>query len=254
MLPGNCPALSNEVLISRAGPSVNMKLIGEQSQLLFDCDFLMSLPVSGWPLPANEWRTRERIWPEQPTVNWLTKLPCHLIGKPRNEHDFVGWRYSFSRQELELTNLISLDARLCYVALKFIFKKHLSPLESGLKSYHMLTLFFWFIEQKCVAFRNDENSDFNENLRMLLKFVLHHLEIKRVPHYFISSINLLNQEKNKSSFENVSVTLRKIISCEDILTHYAVDRRAFEHMVLNDDIHQKIKRGKEGIEAESINL
>ena len=148
-------ASGNKVLITRSGPSVNLKVIGEHCQLSFDCDFLLSLPVYGWPSPANEWKIRNRRWPDQQTVEWLSSLPCHLIAKPVHKSDFDGWRYSFIRQELELSNMLCPDARLCYIALKFIFKKHLKFIASGLKSYHMLTLFFWFNEQQHPQFWTD---------------------------------------------------------------------------------------------------
>merc|ERR1711915_358782 len=91
---------------------------------------------------------RQRKWPSEEFVQRLTHLPCHVIAKPISVQDDQTWRFSFSHQELEITSAMNKNARLCYIALKLIFKKHLRQLNSGLKSYHMLTLFLWFLEAK----------------------------------------------------------------------------------------------------------
>jgi hypothetical protein len=89
--------------LTHTGPSVNMKVLGRQDKEFFDCDFLLTLPVSGWPAPAREWRTRSRSWPRLETVNWLATLPCHVIPKPSKEGDKESWRFSFSCQEVEIS-------------------------------------------------------------------------------------------------------------------------------------------------------
>ena len=89
---------TNKVLITRAGPSVNMKVTAQRGQLVFDCDFLLSLPLASWPSPAQEWRARERLWPSRDQVKRLASLACHLVPKPAREGDTVSWRFSFSAQ------------------------------------------------------------------------------------------------------------------------------------------------------------
>ena len=165
-----------------------MKVTGHRSQTVFDCDFLLSFPVSGWPSPAAEWKTRMRTWPCQQTVDWLVSLPCHVIAKPILEGDEESWRFSFSRQEIELANILPHKARLCYVGLKLIFKKHLKCIFSGLKSYHMLTLFFWFMEEKqpyVWAKQAGYEVSFKTIFSSLLMFVSEALKNGYIPHYFI---------------------------------------------------------------------
>ena len=64
-----------------------MKVTGHGSQMVFDCDFLLSLPAACWPSPAIEWKMRRNTWPSKETVGWLVSMPCHLIAKPVTEGD-----------------------------------------------------------------------------------------------------------------------------------------------------------------------
>eukprot|EP00092_Neocalanus_flemingeri_P062339 GFUD01075194.1.p1 GENE.GFUD01075194.1~~GFUD01075194.1.p1 ORF type:complete len:809 (-),score=151.58 GFUD01075194.1:65-2260(-) len=238
---------SNKVFISRAGPSVNMKVTGQSGQLVFDCDFLLSLPVVGWPSPAGEWRIRERVWPGEEMVDWLVRLPCHLIPKPVNEGDQKTWRFSFSRQEVELAKILPHNARLCYVGLKHIFKKYLKSTYSGLKSYHILTLFFWFMERQDPRLW-EENGDFpfNTKLTSLLKFVAESLHRNFIPHYFIRTINLVKvmkvDKKEANTLQNVAKSIQNIIATEDVMNEYIYDETAFHAIVLNMSLHKNVLR------------
>ena len=183
---------------------------------MFDCDFLLAFPLSSWPSQAAEWRHRNRHWPDQTTVDMLTRLPCHVIPKPRHELDIDSWRFSFSRQELELAHEMPLNARLCYICVKLMFKKHIqieSP--SILKSYHILTMFLWFMETRSVfVWKNDSQESFEENLRTYLNFLCTMLENKKIPHYFISSINLLENllpHDDRNQLDKVAATIREMM-------------------------------------------
>eukprot|EP00092_Neocalanus_flemingeri_P039908 GFUD01043466.1.p1 GENE.GFUD01043466.1~~GFUD01043466.1.p1 ORF type:complete len:837 (+),score=156.43 GFUD01043466.1:125-2635(+) len=232
--------ISNKVLITRAGPSVNMKVTGHRGLVVFDCDFLLSLPVTGWPAQAWEWRTRKRIWPNQKTVDWLASLPCHLIPKPASKGNQESWRYSFSRQEIELAIILPHEARLCYIGLKHIFKKYLVSSFSGLKSYHMLTLFFWFMED------GNHSAAFDTMLRSLLQFVAKYLRCEYIPHYFIRSINLVTVMKvdsNKNhNLKAVSKTIQEILERRNISEKYIFDEMAFHTMALNRSLHERVLR------------
>ena len=195
--------------LTHTGPSVNMKVHGGQGREYFDCDFLLSLPVAGWPAPAREWRTRSRSWPRQETVYWLATLPCHVIPKPSKEGDKESWRFSFSCQEVEISTILPNNARLCYIALKLIFKKYLQSICSSLKSYHFLTLFFWFMEQNDPTIwiqTNWSETSFKSILSKLMLFVAEALNTANIPHYFIRSVNLVaNMKKDEVRFENVPI-------------------------------------------------
>ena len=89
---------TTNVILEKAGPSLNMKITGPQGRILFDCDFLLSFPLVFWPSPASEWIERARSWPDQATIQRLASLPCHVIAKPMTEGHRYTWRFSFSRQ------------------------------------------------------------------------------------------------------------------------------------------------------------
>ena len=160
--PFSSPFHKNEsfkFLVSRSGPSVNLQVTVDRGVAVFDCDMLLALPLTGWPLVATEWKIRQRKWPEKEQVDHLSSLPCHLIPKPMKEGDDEHWRFSFSRQELYLASILPYKARITYVALKYIFKKHLKKMSHGLKSYHMLTVFLWFMEDTNPEMWKDEDAN-----------------------------------------------------------------------------------------------
>ena len=41
-----------KVIIDKAGPSLNMKILGPDGLILFDCDFLLAFPLVIWPSTA----------------------------------------------------------------------------------------------------------------------------------------------------------------------------------------------------------
>eukprot|EP00092_Neocalanus_flemingeri_P064604 GFUD01078426.1.p1 GENE.GFUD01078426.1~~GFUD01078426.1.p1 ORF type:complete len:982 (-),score=180.67 GFUD01078426.1:82-3027(-) len=249
--------ISYNVLLTRAGPSVNMKVTGHRSQIVFDCDFLLSLPVAGWPSPAKEWKMRRRTWPSQDTVDWLVSLPCHLIAKPVTEGDEETWRFSFSRQEIEIANILPSKARLCYVGLKFIFKKHLKSIFSGLKSYHMLTLFFWFMEEEqtdIIWGKEDScNKSFKSIFLSLMKFVSKALSEGNIPHYFIRSINLVSimkkDRKDTKTIADVSKHIMKMVANQNFLEKFLYDRTAFHALVLNRAVHEEVLQDRQKAES-----
>ena len=273
---------TNKVLITRAGPSVNMKVTAQRGQLVFDCDFLLSLPLSSWPSPAQEWRARERLWPSRVQVERLASLPCHLVPKPASEFDTLSWRFSFSAQEIQLSSMLPLEARLCYVGLKHIFKKHLKTISPDLKSYHMLTIFLWFMESQdpkcwieddqkagdCIITVQSLSPEESEKagpkhlpsrslptlhmLSSLLGQAAQVLESLSLPHYFISSLNLLkisgvlgDGEKEKQ-VKAVAWKLRRMVM-DGGLEALLRNRMARHGRILHRDKHWRVveDRGQE---------
>ena len=43
---------NTKVIIDKAGPSLNMKILGSEGVILFDCDFLLAFPLVSWPSTA----------------------------------------------------------------------------------------------------------------------------------------------------------------------------------------------------------
>ena len=116
--------------------------------------------------------------------------------------------------------MLPISARHCYIGLKLIFKKWIKEaVPSYLKSYHMLTMFYWFLETKSPCFWDNESScSFEVNLRHLLLFVCEKLESCHIEHFFIRSINLIDKimalngkGDAKEDMKKVSLFIRSII-------------------------------------------
>ena len=71
--------------------------------------------------------------------------------------------------------------------LELIFKKIIkNKVPSILKSYHLLTLFFWFMEldAKVSSWDDDSVEAFVRNLEAFTLFVIDRLRNKNIPHYY----------------------------------------------------------------------
>ena len=80
---------------------------------------------------------------------------------------------------------------------KKIFKMKTTP--SNLKSYHLLTLFYWFMEGNLEEIWDDDSFEaFENNLKNLLLFVADQVYEEKIPHYFIRTLNLANLIKSPS--------------------------------------------------------
>ena len=66
--------------------------------------------------------------------------------KPDPTEDEFSWRLSFSRGELILAENINTNPRLVYLAAKLFWKNNIVPVCSLLKSYHIKTLLYHFLE------------------------------------------------------------------------------------------------------------
>ena len=153
-----------------------------------DCDFLLSFHSPAWPTSAREWRTRIRAWPDQDAVNTVVAGGCELVPKIGLNNDQFRWRLSFSRAEGFLASQVGPKQRICYLALKMFFKQKLKNVCSFLKSYHLKTLFFYFLERKSAEYWKTTSED--AVLKHLLEMVSGALQVKTCPHYFIHHVNL----------------------------------------------------------------
>ena len=263
------------VIIGKAGPSLNMKITSPDGIIIFDCDFLLSFPLVKWPSPAQEWVTRSRVWPDPVTVRRLASLPCHLIGKPMvtdTGADPYTWRFSFSNQvqiidvsytmsshfvcfqELELASIVPHNARLCYIGLKLIFKKFIKKkVPSVLKSYHLLTLFFWFLEKgkEVLSWDNNSTEAFVSNLEALALFVIDRLRNNNIPHYFISTVNIasvwgpVELKKKYHKLSKVADYMEDLVKSEDFPVKYISDQAVIHIMAFNPEEHMKIVKSRE---------
>ena len=115
---------------------------------------------------------------------------CQAVPKADPSGDEFSWRLSFSRGELLLSKHVTDRARMAYVAAKLFWKEKLKSLCPALRSYHLKTLFYHFLENTPAV--EVEESTTQELLQRLLLFLQKHLETRTCPHFFISSINLFD--------------------------------------------------------------
>ena len=91
-------------------------------------DLTYCLQCKEWP-HLSDWPSRpNRLWPSKEDIERVKNLGCHLVPKSQpNDKQGVTWRFSFVKAEVELSKLISLTARRCFIALKVIGKDFLYP-------------------------------------------------------------------------------------------------------------------------------
>ena len=198
--------------LRKAGPSIkiefsNTNLCSDAPTLAgitrhFIADITFSIPCRDWP-PISNWPSRtNRCWPRTEDIDRIVKLGCYLVPRCQdNDKEGTTWRFSFSSAEVELSKLITIEARTCFLALKIILKDFLRFTCSILKTYHLKTIFFNKLEKTGLEFwRSDNIEDAFLSLLQDLKLAF---ETKTCQHYWIPQINL---------FENISNRQLKALS------------------------------------------
>ena len=115
---------------------------------------------------------------------------CQAVPKADPSGDEFCWRLSFSRGELLLSKHVSPGARMAYVAVKLFWKEKLKSVCPVLRSYHLKTLFYHFLEATSAEEVQDSTTE--QLVNRLLQFIQKHLETRTCPHFFISNINLFD--------------------------------------------------------------
>eukprot|EP00092_Neocalanus_flemingeri_P070482 GFUD01086523.1.p1 GENE.GFUD01086523.1~~GFUD01086523.1.p1 ORF type:complete len:510 (-),score=90.62 GFUD01086523.1:100-1572(-) len=186
------PKDHTKILIEQEGPSVNMKVtIKSSDKILLDCDFLLALPLESWPASASEWITRTRKWPSQNTIRSLCSEKCYVVAKPRFPGDDSFWRISFSKQELDLAKELPEKARNVYLRLKVVFKQWIKLVYPELKSYHMKTAFYWWMEEQDPSQWEAAHLTSENLLDSLIQKLMIFIKTGNLPHYFLPAVNLL---------------------------------------------------------------
>ncbi len=165
-------------------------------------------------------------------------------------------KYLFLFKELELASIVPHNARLCYISLKLIFKKIIKgQVPSSLKSYHLLTLFFWFMELDRKVSSWDINSveAFVRNLRALMMFVSDRLRKGDIPHYFISTVNLAmvvsipsdDQKIKHYSLSEVADYIEDLVKSKKFPGKFISDQAVVHLMAFNPEEHLKIVESRD---------
>ena len=107
--------------------------------------------------------------------------------------------------------------------MKVFFKKRLKQVCPSIRSYHIKTLFYLFLEQEPIE--NVSNSSLEMLVKKLLSFLSFHLQIRVCPHYFISSLNLFDfypkssLDKVHKQMDNCVKIIKDSIQDKDLLVN-----------------------------------
>ena len=129
-----------------------------------------------------------RAWPGQDMVRRVVGGGCELVPKVGLVNDQFRWRLSFSRAEGFLASQMEPKPRVCYLALKIYLKRKLKHVCPFVKSYHLKTLLFYFMETKSTQYWKETSAEsvFLQLLQMLSEAFMN----RQCPHYFIRELNL----------------------------------------------------------------
>ena len=168
------------------GPNTSIKLAVSRK---IEVDLVFSLEVSGWPLPAEPWKTRRREWPNREVVQRIVQEGHHVVAKPSpGGNPDTEWRISFSKAELTLSKNMTQTQKNCYKFLKVIAAEEFSN-PKIVCSYYLKTTLLWALEKLPSDYWSD--SKIGERVLGLLDDLLGYLTSKNLPNYFIPEMNLL---------------------------------------------------------------
>ena len=236
------------------------------------CDIVLALSCAGWPLSANEWITRERMWPDKDLIKRIAQSGFHIVPKISREGDF---RLSFSSAETTLVRHWSRFQHKVVKAFKAVVKYYQNAWSSNMnkiiKSYHLKTIAFWYIEKR------PQNSFTEENvathLVLLLQELAEALRKQDLPMYFMPKVNLLkdvenyeevidmaekifNLSTNISAIEDVVARIAKPdlnAALEDMYFKY-LKWKSFKETVNSADVENRLSTDLRQNDSEEINL
>ena len=179
----------------------------------FLADITFSVPCKEWP-SISDWPSRQnRCWPSAEDVRRIVNLGFHLVPKSQEQGDpsQTTWRFSFSQAEVELSKLISDDARKCLLALKIVLKDFLTYTCSKLSSYHLKTIYLHRLERTGLEFWSENDGGGCEYAFMvLLRDLKIALDSGECNHFWIPQINLF-KDIHPHKLKSLSKVLDKVI-------------------------------------------
>ena len=174
-------------------------------------------------------------------MNEVSCLGCELVPKMGETSDIFHWILSCSRAEHYLAEKISPKQRACFLALKIYFKREFTDVCPFIRSYHLKTLFFFFLEGKSPTYWTEISE--RDILRNLLSMLAEFIQDNFCPHFFIADVNqwkLKNQEESKERRcqlnEGLKV-LREAIAREKVEDLFLSPSAKME--ILIEEVYQK---------------
>ena len=187
----------------------NQRFTGKVNTNQFLADITFSIPCKEWP-SISDWPSRlYRHWPRTADVERIVNLGCHLVPKSqKDDADETTWRFSFSQAEVELSKLITANARNCFLALKVIHKDFLVFTCPELTSYHLKTILLNKLETTGLDFWSADNTEVA--FLSLLEDLRGALDTKTCNHYWIPQVNLF-KDIAPHKLNSVSKVVAKVI-------------------------------------------
>ena len=164
-----------------------------------DYDLVYGFPCL-WPEEANSFFTPSRRckWPPTDVVNEMIPMGCCIVPKAHPlSKKLVNyeWRFSFSFAERHLALCLNNVCRKTYRVLKALIKHKVNwDLSDDDKfcTYYLKTILFWCCEKPNVDLTNSGEFCF-----ILLDRLMHFVEDGNIPHFFVSSCNLIDHVGEK---------------------------------------------------------
>ena len=147
----------------------------------------------------HEFRSRTRgPWPTAALINYLLQLPMLLVlvGHKHSQEFRLQARMSWSHFEYKLINELPESVRQGYIASKCVMKRFLKAHRgqdeaadgrSHIGSYHIKSVFLHFLEKQPL-------SSITSPFKLFLELLTHldvHLQVGKLPHYFLAQCDLL---------------------------------------------------------------
>ncbi|ELU09147.1 hypothetical protein CAPTEDRAFT_216833 [Capitella teleta] len=187
------------------GPSTNLILqLYKNDEVLASgsIDFVMIIQMESLPDAALQWTRRPRQWPGEALIKEAIAHGCQIVAKPAKSDELIDhdiWRFTFTKIENHLLSNRTKEQQLVYLIAKCIHYQHVCVKhgDSEFSSYCLKTSFMWMLEDTPPERWTTENPFVL--VGELYKRLEGYLTGKRldgynyVPHYFIPSLNLLDE-------------------------------------------------------------
>ena len=158
-------------------------------KIIAHIDLVPSIQCDSWPVIAEEWKTRRRLWPQRGLIIKIIQGGHHVVAKASPGGDpNLEWRISFSKAELTLAEHRTHVQKKCFYIFKTILKEYLG--KSGvISTYYLKTIMMWAMEQNPPESWREDN--IGQAVLGLLDDLHQALVIGNLQHYFIPQHNLL---------------------------------------------------------------
>ena len=169
-------------------------------------DFVLAIKCEGWPLCAQEWITRPRIWPTHEIVEKIINDGFHIVCKSSSEGDF---QLSFSNADNVLIQNLNVIQYKVYRAFKALVTHYKGEWNIGTKniitSFHLKTIVLWYCEKSDPKEWNEDTLVFH--FLSLIDELILALKEQTLPMYFMPKYNLM---KDMEGGPDVAEKLQKI--------------------------------------------